>query len=532
MQLPRDPIRLPLRFDARTMVREITALPDELWHEEGSGSSGVWAAPLVAPGGEAAPGRPGAMMATPALGRSPYLAQALAALGGIIGRARVVRLDAGARLSFEGAPPSLKPGRLCVHIPAVPPAGLLEADGRAFELAAGEAWLLDPSRLRELRFPGDLRRLHLVADLLPSPSLDALAGAAAQRAGEPAAETIQLVEFVPGKAPELVLAGPGGGAPPPPPEARKRTDAPSRTGEAGGNFIARPVLIVCPPRSGSSMLFEALAQSPQAWTIRGESQALIEGLDPLHPRMRRWESNRLTAADATPEIATALRSSFLARLRDRNQQSPRAGGGLRLLEKTPRNALRTPFLRAIFPDSTFIYLYRNPLHAISSMLDAWRSRRFVSYPDLPGWEGPPWSLLLIPGWRSLAGKPLAEIVAEQWATTTRCLLDDLEQLPAGDWCIASYERLLAEPQAEVERLCAFAGLAWDRRIAPPLPLAASTLTPPDPEKWKRNAAELEVALPLVRAVADRARELFAEPPPSLPARRGRPRSHQAPQPPA
>ena len=38
------------------------------------------------------------------------------------------------------------------------------------------------------------------------------------------------------------------------------------------------------------------------------------------------------------------------------------------------------------------------------MLGAWESGRFVTYPKLPGWEGPPWSMLLTPGWRELEGQ--------------------------------------------------------------------------------------------------------------------------------
>ena len=41
------------------------------------------------------------------------------------------------------------------------------------------------------------------------------------------------------------------------------------------------------------------------------------------------------------------------------------------------------------------------------MAHAWRSGSYVTFPDLPDWDGDPWSLLLVPGWRRLAGKALA-----------------------------------------------------------------------------------------------------------------------------
>lgn len=282
--------------------------------------------------------------------------------------------------------------------------------------------------------------------------------------------------------------------------------------------IERPVFIVSPPRAGTSLLFETLSRSPSVYTIGGESHALIESIPKLHPASQGFASNRLTAAEADVETGERLVTAFVQQMRNRNGRPP-GPGGLRLLEKTPKNALRVPFLNAIFPDAFFIYLYRDPWEEISSILEAWRSGRFVTYPQLPGWEGPPWSLVLIPGWQNLVGKPLAEIAAEQWATTTGYLLDDLEPLPPERWCVARYERLVADPQTEVERLCRFVELEWDQVLTAPLPLARHTLTAPQPEKWRRNAEALEAVVPRVAEVAARARDLFGQVPAVIATRR-------------
>jgi uncharacterized protein (TIGR03032 family) len=273
----------------------------------------------------------------------------------------------------------------------------------------------------------------------------------------------------------------------------------------------RPIFIVSSPRSGSSLLFETLAQSPGLSTIGGESHALVEGIAALHPASRQWESNRLLAADATESVAEDLAARFAASAVDRAGRSP-AGGRFRFLEKTPKNALRIPFLRAIFPDAFFIYLYRDERATISSMVDAWRSGRFVTYPELPGWEGYPWSLLLTPGWRDSIGRPLAEVAVRQWTEATRIVLDDLETLAPESWCVASYDALIANPQEEIERLCAYVGVRWDRQLSAPLPPSRHTLTPPEKDKWERNAAELLPLLPLAEPVAARARDLFARAP--------------------
>jgi uncharacterized protein (TIGR03032 family) len=295
------------------------------------------------------------------------------------------------------------------------------------------------------------------------------------------------------------------------PAAVKRSPTPN-----AGRRFERPVFIVSPPRSGSSLLFETLAQSPSVWTVGGESHSQIEGIQALQPRHRDWESNRLTAEDARPEVRERLTDAFFLGLRDREGRRPAAGAeDLRLLEKTPKNSLRVPFLAAAFPDALFVYLYRNPREAINSIYEAWLSGRFVTYPQLPGWPLPqrhPWSLLLVPGWRELAAQELPAIAARQWEIATRLLLADLEALPAERWCIANYGRLITDPQAEIERLCDFLGLGWDRELKAPLPLSAHTLTPPEPGKWRRNAALLDPVFPLAAATAERALEMFARRP--------------------
>jgi hypothetical protein len=271
--------------------------------------------------------------------------------------------------------------------------------------------------------------------------------------------------------------------------------------------IRRPLIILGLPRSGTTMLFELLSQSPSFFTIGGESQMVIEGIRELSTRRRGYVSNRLTEADATAEVCEALRKRFAMQLRDRGGARP--SGEVRMLEKTPRNVLRASFLRAVFPDAIFLYLHRDAAATVSSMLDAWRSGKFVTHRDLPGWRGPSWSLLLIPGWRELIGRPLAEITATQWATATSILLDDLESLPPGQWHVTRYSDVVQHPRAEVERLCRIADVEWDREVPAELPVSKSALTPPDAAKIARNAADLAIAEPLFREAARRAEALVA-----------------------
>jgi hypothetical protein len=289
------------------------------------------------------------------------------------------------------------------------------------------------------------------------------------------------------------------------------TAADGRAPPPSGAFRAalrRPIFLVSPPRSGSTLLFQTLIQSPGACSIGGESHGLIEGIAALHPQANGWESNRLGPADASEAVVEELSRRFLVTVKDRDGRP--AGPHLRMIEKTPKNSLRIPFFDAAYPDSTFVYLYRDPRQTLSSMMEAWRSGRFRTYPRLPDWTSPPWSLLLVPGWRGFRTVTLAEIVARQWAAATDILLDDLAGLPPERVRALSYDAFVEAPQAVVSGLCDSLELAWDRSLHGPLPFSQTTVSAPDPEKWRANEAAIGEVWPIVAAAAARARAFLDE----------------------
>lgn len=308
----------------------------------------------------------------------------------------------------------------------------------------------------------------------------------------------------------LPVGGPSG--PTLPAKSLRAEGPPARSDGAAVRVDAtrfeHPVFIVSPPRSGSTLLFETLVGAPGVYTIGDESHMLIEGVPGLAPSQRGHESNRLLAADADDATAAMLRARFLAALHDRDGAPPPAVGPLRMLEKTPKNALRIPFLRRVFPGARFLYLHRDPRQVLGSMIDGWQSGNFVMYPHLPGWQGLPWSFLLTPGWRALSARPLAEIVCAQWETATRLLLDDLDALAPDEWTAIDHDRFVADPTGEVRRVCDWAGWQWDRPLGA-LPLSKYTLTPPDPEKWRRYEAVLAPLLPALEETMVRARAAVA-----------------------
>ncbi|MDB5973187.1 MAG: hypothetical protein JWQ90_5637 [Hydrocarboniphaga sp.] len=259
----------------------------------------------------------------------------------------------------------------------------------------------------------------------------------------------------------------------------------------------RPVFIVAAPRSGSTLLFETLACTPQFSTVGGEAHWLVEGFDHLSPGAPGIDSNQVGAEHATPDVIAEMRELLTECAQDPNARRTDASV-IRLLEKTPKNSLRIPFFDRAFPDAQFIYLWRDPRENISSIIEAWRSGDWVTYPRLPNWNGS-WSLLLPPGWPALRGRPLEEIAAFQWQTANRIIMDDLSKIDPTRRMVVRYDDFLRNPAAEVARICAFTGLQVDdalrMRVAAELPPSRYTQTAPAPGKWRKNETLINRVLP-------------------------------------
>ena len=275
----------------------------------------------------------------------------------------------------------------------------------------------------------------------------------------------------------------------------------------------RPLVVVSAPRSGSNLLFEQLARLSACWTLGRESHAELLAFPHLRAENPQFDSGRLLGHHADVATRNGLRAAFLQRLKNsrgtRYLDIPPAcrPRQVRFVEKTPRNALNIPFLLKVFPDARFVYLYRDARQNVASLVEAWkegeRSGRFVTYPCLPGWSRGAWCFLLPPGWRALNGRSLVEICAFQWSACNRVILEDLGTLPRERWTSLAYRDLVAAPQREIERLCEFSGLSVEsnqQQIPENLPLSMTTLSPPDPEKWRYYESELLALTPLLQEV--------------------------------
>ncbi len=281
-----------------------------------------------------------------------------------------------------------------------------------------------------------------------------------------------------------------------------------------------PIIIVAAPRSGSTLLFSLLSAHPVLWSRYRESNDLLEG--PFDPRQTGAASNALDDSDLDAETAARLRLAFyrsagnlerlplgrclpirgrgrmpagrMIELLSRRWKRP----GIRLVEKSPKNSLRVPFMRALFPGARFLHLVRDPRTNVASLARAWSMPdRHKTYPLPPGfrirgYEHDSWSFMLQPGWRSLEGHSLVEVCIHQWRACNEACLRELDQ----NALRVRYEDLVACPATVLSAVADWAHLdarPFDR-FKRRLPVV-QTRTRPQPDKWISMKDEVEQTLP-------------------------------------
>jgi hypothetical protein len=195
---------------------------------------------------------------------------------------------------------------------------------------------------------------------------------------------------------------------------------------------------------------------PPGWTEKGRLRfAPTEGykvLDRSVSPVLSMPSHDLTAADASPELATRFRTFFETRA---------AAQGAPVFVHKFTGWPRAGFLAAALPGTRFVHVVRDGRAVASSWL------------QMPWWRGDRGP----EGWHF---GPLPEAYAEEWDASGRSqvvlaglawklLLDafDVAQAATADrpWLVLRYEDVIADPAVAMRGVVEFLGLEWDPYVA-------------------------------------------------------------------
>lgn len=244
--------------------------------------------------------------------------------------------------------------------------------------------------------------------------------------------------------------------------------------EAEMEKVDLPIFIIGPHRSGTGFLANILKQHPRVVYVREPSHIWNIG-------NRRKDSDRLAERDLNPSIRKKIRNEFASILLDSKAE--------RILEKTPSNCLRIPFIKAIFPEAKIIFLVRDGRSVISSTVrmrktppNSIRRGVWVRMKETPLHHWPKYinrlplflsRLRRSPpdywgpkpdGWRDwVSNDDLEVVVAKQWAAMIETAVQDLEDL-GDEHLLVRYEDLVADTDDEVGRILSFCQLPDNTKV--------------------------------------------------------------------
>lgn len=260
------------------------------------------------------------------------------------------------------------------------------------------------------------------------------------------------------------------------------------------NELKPPIILLGNTRSGTTIVQNILSTHPDLvkWY---EPNALWLYADPGRIY------DKFDESDATDKVKKYIREKFL--------KYQKLNGNRVIMEKSPQNILRIPYVRAIFPEATFLYIVRNPFSFISSVEYKWQKtitgrgilRRLKDTPisQLPYWVrryvmqqfnkrvlrkkylsiwGPRYNNI----YEDLKTHDLLTVIARQWSECSRQAEEALALFGKGQIFRLRYEDFVENPIPNMESICAHCGLEMTGEM---VKAANATVKADRQTKWQR-----------------------------------------------
>ena len=280
-------------------------------------------------------------------------------------------------------------------------------------------------------------------------------------------------------------------------------------------MLDRPICIIGAARSGTTVLGHLLAHHP-AVAYWEEPKYVWRYRKPTAPHDVR------TAAEATPAVRHYIRSELSQHVVEHDAD--------RLLEKTPSNCFRVPFVYAVLPNIRIVHLVRDgrdvafsarqqwlrlndgkadPTEATGASVDGydriwqpvWERLQALEVPlvDLPfyaaqylqkltmtafGKERPYVWGPKFPDIREVAeAQNVLEVCAVQWAKSVQAARNGLRSVPDDQQLEVRFETLVQAPTTTLRRILDFAKISMDPTL---IERAEETLRADAAHRWKKR----------------------------------------------
>ncbi|MEI9409805.1 sulfotransferase [Mesorhizobium salmacidum] len=269
-----------------------------------------------------------------------------------------------------------------------------------------------------------------------------------------------------------------------------------------------PIFLIGNYRSGTTIAQKLIGLHPDIVTWY-EPKTVWLYADPAR------RHDEFVETDATDRVARYIRGRFL------EYQSQH--GDRQIMENTPANVLRVPFVHKIFPDGIFLYITRNPFSYISSMELKWQrakslkglirllkmtpvsqihyyARDVLKQVVTKRLLGKKYTSIYGPRYngidRDLKENEKLTVIARQWARGNRKAREDLAKLGNGRVLSFRYEDLIQDPELVLRRIYEHCGLNCTDDI---VHKAKEMIDPGRQQKWLRlERKDLTAIIPEIR----------------------------------
>ncbi len=260
-----------------------------------------------------------------------------------------------------------------------------------------------------------------------------------------------------------------------------------------------PIFLLGNVRSGTTMMWAYFDLHPdvKSWY---EPRTVWVYADPCR------KHDRFDADDATPRVTRYIRNRFL-----RYQKSH---SGRRVMEKTPSNLVRIPYVQKIFPEAKYLYMVRNPLSYLSSSEIKWRKAITLKHMAERLWESPTsqlpyygarlfldhfrkkvlrkkhvsvWGIRYEGIYNDIKTMEVEQVIAKQWAYASRQAAEDLKQVDPSKVLYMRYEDFVADPGQKFATICRHFDLPVNEDV---LQKVNADADPNRQTKWKRLDPQL------------------------------------------
>lgn len=257
---------------------------------------------------------------------------------------------------------------------------------------------------------------------------------------------------------------------------------------------------------------------------------LLSDLLGMHPDLATWnepyfiwdwhlpakDTDARTAEEATPQVKKFCDSAFTTFQKKYKCKM--------VIEKSPENCFRIPFVHALYPDAKFIHILRDGRDVAQSIVREWNTRaaqvksksvakalklahqKWYEQPDIPTrlkqfyfefrsmplwppsnlfnkarWKGyPGWGPRFDSWQRDIEKLSQVEFNALQWVKATEQALQDSVLIPSANYLEIRYEDLTAQPNETLQKILSFLGID----TAPAAQLTHG-VRPDNSRKWEK-----------------------------------------------